>query len=65
MNMKLNIKKPYASIKGALINRRTGRQVTRRVRLLHKYKKKDYLTGSRSRPIPLCSFMIYQLIINA
>lgn len=63
--MVLNIKKPYAFIKWALINRRTGQQVTRKVRLLHKKNKKDYLTGSRSCPIPLCSIMIYQSIINA
>lgn len=63
--MKLNIKKPYASVKGALINKRTGRQVTRKVRLLHEYRGKYYLTGSRFRPIPLYAISIYDRIINA
>lgn len=63
--MKLNIKKPCASLKGALINRRTGRQVTRTVRLLYKSRGKIHLTGSRFRPIPLNAIAIYDLIINA
>lgn len=63
--MKLNIKKPYASLKWELISRRTGRQVTRTVRLLHENRGKNYLTGSRFRPIPLNAIAIYDLIRNA
>lgn len=62
--MKQNIKKPYASVKWSLSHRLTGRQAKRKVKLLHNCIKKEYLTGSRFRPIPICSIAIYNLIIN-
>lgn len=63
--MKQNIKKPNGFVKCTFYNRQTGRQVKQRKRLLHYDKKKEYLTGSRSRPIPLYSIAIYNLIIKA
>lgn len=63
--MKLNIKKPYASVKITAIHRQTGQRSKRKVRLLHEFQGKEYLTGSQSRPIPVHSIMVYDLITNA